>query len=105
MDFKELTKRYLSAQTTLEEEAELLKSRPAVSDTEGRAIEAMIYHAQKQRQESVAIRLHEPRRGWQVVAALAASVVMLLGIFLMPYVANALDVARRDVGAVVKMNL
>jgi hypothetical protein len=25
--------------------------------------------------------MHEPRRGWQVVAALAASVVMLLGIF------------------------
>ncbi|MBR5801203.1 MAG: hypothetical protein IKY25_00480 [Alistipes sp.] len=81
MDYKELTRRYLSAQTTLEEEAELLKSRPAVSDTEGRAIEAMIYHAQKQRQESVAIRMHEPRRGWQMVAALAASVVMLLGIF------------------------
>lgn len=31
-------------------------------------------------------------------------VVTLLGIFLMPYVANAQDVARRDVGAVVKMN-
>jgi hypothetical protein len=25
--------------------------------------------------------MHEPRRGWQMVAALAASVVMLLGIF------------------------
>ncbi len=81
MDYKELFRRYLNAETSLEEEALLRESSPAKADAEGRAIEAMIYHAKMQQEGSVAIKLHEPRRGWQMAMVLAASVVMLLGIF------------------------
>ena len=71
MDYKELTRRYLNAETSLKEEALLSEANPSKAQVEQRAIAAMIYQAQ----------IQEPRRGWQMAVALAASVVVLLGIF------------------------
>lgn len=81
MDYKELTRRYLNAETSLKEEAMLSEANPSKAQVEQRAIAAMIYQAQMQRQERVEVKIHEPRRGWQMAVALAASVVVLLGIF------------------------
>ena len=86
MDYRELTKRYLNAETSLEEEALLKTHRAEGAEAEQRAIEAMIYLHQSEREKAhnVEIRLHEPQSQsrWQIVLATAvASVALIWGAF------------------------
>ena len=88
MDYKELTKRYLNAETSLEEEAMLKAHRTDSAEAEQRAVEAMIYLHQKERIQplEVKVKLHEPQTQsrWQIIFATAvASVALLWGVSLL----------------------
>ena len=85
MDYKELTKRYLNAETSLEEEAMLRDLRAKSPEAEQRAVEAMIYlhKSERARTHSPKLKLHEPQtqRRWHLGIALAACVAMIGGAF------------------------
>lgn len=83
MDYKDLTKRYLEAQTSLQEEAQLKELHSESPQAEDRAIEAMIYLREQERSrvDNIPIRLHQPNRAWQLGVTLAAAVALIVGVF------------------------